>query len=59
MSKLLSKTHVRQFALDASQTMGRPFTRVSQEFIDEVEADLRQMVLKKIRTRPSIGITLK
>lgn len=55
---MIQRTKVRQFALDHAAKSGRPFKRVSKEFLDGVEADVRLMVIKKMQTRPS-KMTLK
>jgi hypothetical protein len=58
---LLNKSHVRQFALDSAKTLrpAHPFNRVSQEFLDRVEGNLRQFIANEIRRLPSVGKTIK
>jgi predicted AAA+ superfamily ATPase len=59
MSSLLNKSHVKKFALAYAQAnRGGRFERVSAQFIEEVEAELRLSIGKRIMTQPSKGKTL-
>lgn len=59
MSSILNRKHTKQFILDVV-TRERPnYTRVSQDFINEVEACTKQMIVKKIQSRCGGGKTLK
>lgn len=56
---LLNRPVVRQLALDLSQNMRRgKFTRVSEEFIDDLEAQVRSMITTRVHRAPSKGKTL-
>jgi len=56
---LLNKTSARKFIIDyAKATRGHPFNKVSNQFINEVEASLRNIITAKIHRHPSKGKTL-
>jgi len=55
---LLNRTHVRRFALEVSVTTGRPFNRVSGEFLDDLEESLRIMIATRVH-RARSRVTLK
>ena len=57
---LLNKSKVREFALQLStENRGGKFTRVSSDFIDRIEAKLRNIIRQEIHAHPSVGTTLK
>lgn len=60
MASILNQKHTRQFALDvaAKHRNGR-FTRVSQDFLDRIEARTKKLILDEIHRHPSLGKTLK
>lgn len=37
----------------------KKFTQVSKDFLENVEADLRNMIEKKVKSLPSVGKTIK
>lgn len=59
MSSLLNRTNVRKFALDtAKRTRAHPFERVSADFLDRAEGQLRQWIAREIKDLPSKGKTI-
>ena len=57
---LLNKSKVRAYALQLSEeNRGGKFTRVSSDFIDRIEAKLRNIIRQEIHAHPSVGTTLK
>jgi len=57
---LLNKKAVKEYALQVAKDTGRSqFARVSVDFVDSVEADLRNSIRSKIHRHPSVGVTLK
>lgn len=60
MRTLLNKSAVREYALAQSRNLrdGR-FTRVSSEFLDELEGHVRAAIAARVHRAPSVGKTLK
>jgi len=60
MSKITSSTNVRRFALAVSilNRQGK-FKRVSKDFLDRIEAKVRNLIVSEINQHPSVGQTLK
>lgn len=57
---LINQTKVRRLALEICQTLHRPkFSRVSQSFLDRVEAKMVQALHDEIHRHPSKGATLR
>ena len=62
---LLNKKNVKQMSLDIAASKrkkpdGSPmFTRVSQEWFDELNSALVNMIHDKVHRHPSVGSTLK
>ncbi len=56
--KLISKTHVRRFALDMAKTRAHKFTRVGGDFFIKCEANLKEFVRNYISHLPSKGKTI-
>jgi hypothetical protein len=59
--KLINRQNVRECALEAARTF-RPaarFERVSQEFLDTVEARVRVTIIGMVKAHPTTGKTLK
>lgn len=56
--KLVSKKHVRAFALEMAKSRAHPFTRVSGEFFIKCEAHLKEFIHNEIRRLPSKGKTI-
>ena len=56
---LINRATVETLALDLSEKMRRgKFTRVSKEFLDEIEAQVRSMVVSRVHRAPGVGKTL-
>ena len=59
MASLLNKTHVKKFALDyANANRAHKFERVSAQFIEEIESQLRLVIAGRVQSHPSKGKTL-
>lgn len=60
MRSLLNRAACKEYALEQSRNLrnGR-FTRVSKEFLDDVEAHLRAAIAARVHKAPSLGVTLK
>ena len=58
--KLINRRQCKTYALEISDRYkGGKFTRVSQQFLDDIEEDVRVMVYKRVMSHPSVGRTLK
>jgi hypothetical protein len=51
--KLTRQNIVRQYAIAIAKSTGRPFTRVSQEFLQRVEVELRGRIQALVHSSPS------
>ncbi|MBI3852724.1 MAG: hypothetical protein HY298_20920 [Verrucomicrobia bacterium] len=56
--RLISKKHVRQFALDMAQSRAHKFTRVGGAFFIQCEAHLKEFIRNYIHRLPSKGKTI-
>lgn len=57
--KLINISHTKQYALDQSKlTRQGKFTRVSKDFLDRIEAKLRNVIAAEVKAHPSVGKTL-
>ena len=57
---LINKKSVKLYALECSNRYrGGKFTRVGAEFFDEIDADLRRIVRRRVQSHPTLGKTLK
>ncbi len=59
MASLLCEKHVRSYALNATSAKARGFTRLSPQFLDRIEARLKQIIQQEVQTHPTLGQTLK
>ena len=61
MSSLIAKSLVKKYLLDRAKTLRphHPFTRVSAETLDILEARLRNICDDAIRSHPAVGQTIK
>lgn len=60
MPSLLNRSEVRKLALRCGERrLGWLPNRVSKEFIDDVEARLRLLVMRAVASHPSVGKTIK
>ena len=57
-TKLLSKKHVKRFALDMAQGRAHKFTRVGGDFLIKCEANLKEFIRNYVRRLPSKGKTI-
>lgn len=51
-TSLLNKSAVHAFALEIARQTGRPFKRVSTQFLERVEASLRTTVAAQVHAAP-------
>ena len=56
--KLVSKKHVRQFALDMAKGRAHKFTRVGGEFFIKCEANMKEFIRNYVHRLPSKGRTI-
>lgn len=56
---LLNRKQVRVYALNVAQNRAHKFTRVSEEFLVECEAQLKVQIRDRIHRMPSVGRTIK
>jgi hypothetical protein len=59
MAKLITTSHVRDYALSLSSAKARGFNRVGQSFLDRIDARVREIIEQEVRVHPSVGKTLK
>lgn len=58
-SQLTKKSSVKKYAIEMAPSLrAHTFTRVSQEFLDAVEANARTFIQNRISGAPSNGKTL-
>ena len=58
--KLINRTNCKKYSLEISERFkGGKFTRVSAQFLDDVEETVRVTIYKKVMNHPSLGRTLK
>jgi hypothetical protein len=59
LARVTSPTHVKRIALEyARAKRAYPFKRVSQSFLNAVEANARAFILYRVEKHPSRGVTL-
>jgi len=57
---LVVRTHVKRYALDhAKATRFKKWTRVSEEFLERADAQLRTWIRNEIEQMPTNGKTIK
>lgn len=49
---ILNRTATRTFLLELAARTGRPFVRVSTKTIDQIEAEIRAMLARKVHAAP-------
>ena len=61
MSSLLNKAQVRKFVLDTARAERPwwPCTRVSEEGLQRIEADLRVRIRQMVACHPTVGKTFR
>lgn len=58
-TKLISRKHVKLFALAMAEARAHRFTRVGDEFFVRCEGHLKGFIADYIRRLPSKGVTIK
>ena len=59
MSLILNRSAARRYALEFARANRPKFTRVSQEFLDRIEARVKALIQAEVQRHPSLGVTLK
>lgn len=61
MSNLINRSSTRKFVLSRFKDLraGPPMTRVSQQYLNELEAWLKNKIIGDIESHPSIGKTFR
>jgi hypothetical protein len=57
-TKLISRKHVKDFALTVASQRAHKFTRVGGEFFIKVEAHVKEFIRSYVRSLPSKGKTI-
>ena len=58
-TKLISRKHVKLFALAIAETRAHRFARVSDDFYVRCEGHLKAFIADYVRRLPSKGVTIK
>ncbi len=56
--KLISKKHVKQFALDMAKSRAHKFTRVGGDFLIKCEGHMKEFIRAYVQRLPSKGKTI-
>lgn len=56
--KLISRTHVKAFALSMAETRAHKFTRVGDDFFCKCEGQLKNYIRDYVQSLPSRGKTI-
>lgn len=56
---LISRKHVREFALEMAKTRAHKFTRVGGDFFLKCEGQLKAFIRSEVQRHPSVGKTIK
>jgi hypothetical protein len=59
MVRLISRKHVREFALEMAKHRAHKFTRVGGDFFLKCEGQLKAFIRSEVQRHPSVGKTLK
>ena len=61
MVKYINQKNCREFTLEAAHTHrpAHPFERVSREFLEQLDREVRVLIIQKVKALPSIGKTIK
>lgn len=61
MSNLLNRSSIKKFVLIRFKELraGPPMTRVSREYLDNLEAWVKNKIITDIHSHPSMGVTFK
>ena len=57
-TKLISRKHVKDFALAMAKNRTHQFTRVGGEFFIKVESNVKEFIRNYVRSLPSKGKTI-
>ena len=57
--RLISRKHVREFALEMAKTRAHKFTRVGGDFFLKCEGQLKALIRSEVHRHPSVGKTLQ
>lgn len=61
MNNLITRSNVKKYLLERAKSLrpSHPFTRVSADTLDNIEARLRNLCDDNIRRLPAVGQTIK
>lgn len=61
MNSILNQSATKKFILNRFKELraGKPMTRVSKEYLDDLERWLKDRIFRDIQKHPSIGVTFK
>jgi hypothetical protein len=59
--KYINQKNCRDFTLEAAKTHrpAHPFERVSKEFLEQLDREVRNLIINKVKALPSVGKTIK
>jgi hypothetical protein len=59
--KYINVKNCREFALEAAKTHrpAHPFERVSKEFLEQINRDVCNLIIQRVKALPSTGKTIK
>jgi hypothetical protein len=59
--KYINQKNCRDFTLEAAKTHrpAHPFERVSGEFLEQLDREVRNIIIQKVKALPSVGQTVK
>ena len=59
--KYINQKNCREFTLEAARTHrpAHPFDRVSREFLEQLDREVRNLIIQKVKALPSVGKTIK
>ena len=59
--KYINQKNCRDFTLEAAKTHrpAHPFERVSKEFLEQLDREVRNLIINKVKALPSMGKTIK
>ena len=57
--RLISRKHVREFALEMAKSRAHKFTRVGGDFFLKCEGQLKAFIRSEVHRHPSVGKTLQ
>ncbi len=56
---MINRRKVKLFALEMAKSRAHKFTRISNEFLDRCEAQLKVYIRDQVHRHPSVGKTIK